>query len=103
MTASSEQLPDQESPIVEVLTYPIEHDVFNDMDDNHDFTRHGVGIEVVQRGSDEPLYIKEVWNRGTYLPRPFYEKRLARALDKAGRFAGALSVRYSTTESQVQE
>ena len=33
----------------------------------------------------------------------FYGQRLTRALDKDSRFAGALSVRYSTTVSQFQE
>jgi hypothetical protein len=33
----------------------------------------------------------------------FYGQRLTRALDKDSRFAGALSVRHSTTVSQFQE
>jgi len=103
MTARSVETSSQELPIVEVLTYPLEHDVFNHMDDNPAFIRRGVGIEVVLRGNDEPVYAKEVWDRGMHLPRPFYEKRLARALDKASIFAGVLSVRYSNSESQVQE
>ena len=103
MTVQSEQPPSQESPIVEVLTYPLEQDVYTDMDDNYSFTKRGVLIEVVLRGDDEPVRSKEVWQRGTLFPRPFYEQRLTRALDKASRFAGALSVRHSTTVSQFQE
>ncbi len=101
MAAQSEQSPAQELPVAEVITYPLETTVSNDFEDNYAFTKRGVGIEVVLRGNDDPVFSRKVWQRGTWLPvRPFYERRLARTLDKASRVAGALCVQHSITESQ---
>ena len=104
MTAHSEQSPGQAVPIAEVLTYPLETNVSNDFKENYAFTKRGVGIEVVLQGNDDPVFTKKVWQRGTWLPvRPFYERRLALALDKASRVAGALCIKNSIAESIDQQ
>ena len=97
MTTKPGESSSQELSIAEVLTYPLEMDVEDDFPGNYAFTRRGVGVEVVLQDNDEPIYTKEVWQRGTWLPRPFYERRLVRALDKASKLAGALSVKYSNS------
>jgi len=99
MTNQPEQLSYQEQPAATVVTHPLEIKISNDFAGNYAFTRRGVEVAVVMQGSVEPIYSKDVWQRGTYLPiRPFYERRLARALQKAGRVAGSLSVKHSGVE-----
>ncbi len=56
-----------------------------------------LGLEVRVLHGGEPINIKKVWKRGSFLPiRPFYEIRMARAVSNAQRLAGKLSLEAAT-------
>lgn len=64
-------------------------------------SRRGVAFEVWDNStiSNEPVHKVVAWERGRILPfRPFYEKRIERAQEKAHKLAGRLATAQTAFE-----